>query len=156
MDKIKELLQAAIDELEKTNVVEQKTRPRQYVPENGEEYFYILPRGEVSRERWDRYSIDRYRLEIGDVYRTEEEAQKVVDRKKLIHELWQEEGVLLEPDWGDENQLKYYLYYSYYLAKWVKSNHMLVQSQFELPHFESKEAVEAIIEKYGSRLDVLL
>ena len=161
MDKIEQLARELLEEIEerKCEAVVQDVKeahPRRYVTEIGEVYVCIISTGELSCAVWDNDNIDKARLEMGNVYRTKEEAQKVVNRKKLIQELWQEDGVLLEPDWGDENQLKYYLYYSYYLAKWVKSNHMLVQSQFELPHFESKEAVEAVIEKYGSRLDVLL
>lgn len=51
-------------------------------PELGERYYIVSDFGNVNESHWDGYSIDNFRLKIGDVFRTEAEAERMVHRLK--------------------------------------------------------------------------
>lgn len=52
-------------------------KPKKYVPENGEQYFYFDSFGEETSYTWGGESeADTFRLSIGNVHRTSEDVQK--------------------------------------------------------------------------------
>lgn len=54
-------------------------------PKHGDRYFYLDTIGEFSVCRWQGDEVDLYRLSIGNVHRTEEEAIKYRDRLIALH-----------------------------------------------------------------------
>ena len=49
-------------------------------PSAGDIYYYIKATGDVSWDTWDDHEIDKKRLAIGNIYKTKEEAESVLDR----------------------------------------------------------------------------
>lgn len=60
-----------------------------FIPENYEEYWRITDDGVICRSWWDKTTIDKNRLAIGNVFRTKEEAEFEIERLKVINELRQ-------------------------------------------------------------------
>jgi len=48
---------------------------KQCVPRKNEKYWFVSAEGEVLQDHWDDFSIDKWRLEIGNVHFTKKEAQ---------------------------------------------------------------------------------
>lgn len=68
-----------------------------WVPESQNLYYSVLANGSVSREKWNDGSDDDARYQIGNVYRTEQEAQDEVKRRESIAKAWWPE--FGEPCW---------------------------------------------------------
>lgn len=125
---------------------------RGWVPDVDEEYYYITSAGGIWYTINVNATTDKSYIAQGNCYPTREIAEKARDRRALVAELWREDGVLHEVDWADRGQPKSFLGYD---GAWRTDWTHLVQYNFGLPHFKTKEHVKAIIKKYGDRLDLL-
>ena len=95
-------------------VVEEK---RQYWKPKKDEKYYFITAYEydvcVMDDMNDEVIVDDNRINMGNCFKTEEEAEHMVEKLKVIHELQKfayenNEG---EIDWKNFNQCKYYLVY---------------------------------------------
>jgi hypothetical protein len=59
---------------------------RIWKPEFGEKYYYITTRGDVAYNTFNN-SLDEYRLSFRNVFKTAEEARKMVEKLKIINKL---------------------------------------------------------------------
>ena len=92
-------------------IVEEKKK--YWIPEEKEKYFYIEDCMGVSDDRNVQAPIDYCRFNIGNFFKTKIEAEHILEKLKVIHELQKfayenNEG---EIDWKNFNQCKYYLVY---------------------------------------------
>ena len=92
-------------------IVEEKKK--YWTPKEKEKYFYIEDCIGVSDDRNVQAPIDYCRFNIGNCFKTKEEAEHILEKLKVIHELQKfayenNEG---EIDWKNFNQCKYYLVY---------------------------------------------
>ena len=92
-DEIK-ALKERIAELE-----EQEKQEREF-PQYGNTYWCINAYGGVSKEIWDGYDIEKDMLEIGNGFRTEQEAEFAVEKLKVEAELRKFSRPFM---WGGEN-----------------------------------------------------
>lgn len=85
-----------------------------FVPKENEKYYFVDYVGEVSWYLNDDI-LDKSIIDSRQVYRTEAEAEFARD-KAIFLEFMRKEFLRNSDviDWGDNNQTKYYLYYSYY------------------------------------------
>lgn len=81
LQKLKEEFEQRIRELE------DKYKPEEEWPESGDDYWYIFGSGKVSRSFWVDATLDKRMLEIGNVFKTKEEAEFEVERRKVLCEL---------------------------------------------------------------------
>ena len=56
-------------------------------PQEGDDYCYTTMLGRVCHESWDNLDSETKMLELGNIYRTEEEAEFDVEKKKVETEL---------------------------------------------------------------------
>jgi hypothetical protein len=145
LDKIKPLLEEA-----------KPTHWRRWKPERDDWYYFISSTAGIDGFRNNCDEVARGLISLGNAFQTRKQAEKIRDRNKLIHELWQEDGALLKPDWGNSDRDKFSIYYDHGLRMWTQTEAYTMQEAFILPHFKTKESAQAIIEKYGDRLDLLL
>ena len=61
-------------------------------PKQGEIYYFAYSNGEVASEEYADIPIDRVRVEIGNCFKTEEEAEKTIEKLKALRRL-REAGV---------------------------------------------------------------
>ena len=104
-------------ELDSCEVIpEEKPKYGQWVPAHSDKYYSISSHGDVCLHKWysdcERWSPSR--LSMGNVYKTKEEAEKVVEYQKAYTKVVNRIAELNEgwkPDWNDGNQIKYYIDY---------------------------------------------
>lgn len=104
-------LREQLERLEAVHAAEQKAKKGGvFVPKKGEDYWFIdSDYGIACASDWDNSSFDRCNLEMGNAYRTEEEAEQVVTNRKIHTFLRMQMDFVA--DWSDEEQDKYYLIY---------------------------------------------
>ena len=108
----------------------------------GENYYFISEVLQVSlaRNKGDDYAYAR--IMKRNVYRTKEEAQFALDMYNFCKER------SFEPDWGDDNEIKCYLYLRYEDKKADYSK--IFSFNYFLPfYYPTAEAVKEIINKYS-------
>jgi len=77
---IKNMINELTDALKKfTEMYEKESNV--WKPENGETYWFVRSTGSVDTDRWYNNSVDVYRHDIGNCYRTEAEAVYYRDRR---------------------------------------------------------------------------
>ena len=86
-----------------------------FIPNENERYWFIDARtGKVNNLSWSDDSVDKYQLSLGNVYRTEEEAEQALDfqtrKAKLIKEIEDSSEPI---DWDNIDQRKYFFYFDY-------------------------------------------
>ena len=67
--------------------LEQQVEQEQEFPQNNDEYWYINDEGEVFDTFYDNHYIDRYHQEIGNIFKTEEQAEFAVEKLKVENDL---------------------------------------------------------------------
>ena len=90
-------------------VVEEKKK--WWKPELDEKYYMICSDGSIDYNNYDFDGADRRIMGIGNCFQTEEQAEFMAEKLKVIHELekFAFENNEKEIDWNDVNQTKYYL-----------------------------------------------
>ena len=83
-------------------------------PEYDEWYFYVSGYGIVGSNVWINAYIDNGYYEIGNCFKTEEEADFALEKLKVEAELrrFAEENNEYEIDWKDDDQEKWFMYYN--------------------------------------------
>ena len=92
-------------------VVEEKKK--YWTPKEKEKYFYIEDCMGVSDDRNVQAPIDYCRFNIGNFFKTKIEAEHILEKLKVIHELqkFANENNEEKIDWKNKTQYKYYLVY---------------------------------------------
>ena len=67
--------------------LEELVKEEQEFPQDGDKYWYMIDEGAVFCTFYDNRYIDRYHQEIGNIFRTEEEAKFAVEKLKVEAEL---------------------------------------------------------------------
>lgn len=121
----KEELQNKIEDLEKqlAEVKEQVNsiefegikKGRRWKPEINENYYYLISDGFVSFGPWKNDMTDMFKFDIGNCFKTEQEAEEFKENlltKQALKDLALELNNGVEIDWDDENQRKYFFNYT--------------------------------------------
>ena len=83
-------------------------------PKESERYYFIDAYQEgIGNDTNDGTDVDDFRLSIGNYFKTKEEAEHMVEKLKVIHELqkFAYENNERENDWNNFSQTKFYLIY---------------------------------------------
>lgn len=132
-------------------VIEEKKE--YWKPKKDEKYFcieeYIQGVGSDVNGEWN---IDDFRFNMGNYFKTKEEAEHMVEKLKVIHELqkFAYENNEREIDWNNENQEKHVILYS---NNRKELDITCVNSSKYLPfniYFASKETALKAIEEIGA------
>ena len=67
--------------------LEELAKDEQGFPQDGDNYWYINPLGIVLRDEWLGFVSERYMIEIGNVFKTEQDAHFAVEKLKVEAEL---------------------------------------------------------------------
>lgn len=131
-------------------------KDKRWVPEYGEKYWYV---NNVGNEDWRYYKndvIDNFRINTGNCFKTREEAEKHQDKLFAIAEVtayMYENDLVLEPDWSDKKQRKYYIYYYNEYKKFSYEYHYYTQYCNILPYLKSSEACQQVIKEKEEALN---
>lgn len=115
---LKQQLEAAQQEITKLQqAIEQAEAENDTRSKDGDEYYFIGSYGKISYEHFfSKNIVDNMRIDIGNCYKTKEEAEQAVEKMKVMTELkrladksWKEAGA--EINWSDDNTSKYFVRY---------------------------------------------
>ena len=67
--------------------LEEQVKEEQEFPQDGDGYWYIDDYGYILNEKWDGPDFEEFRLEIGNVFKTKEQAEFAVEKLKVEAEL---------------------------------------------------------------------
>ena len=151
-------LRKRIDELE----AQAKTEESDSWPKYGNECWAIDGDGDLFDFVWNLEDNQLHRLEIGNVFRTKEDAEREVERRKVLTELrklakasWGGTKI----DWTDDTKYKWQIRFAHDVAdgdKFDAINWRAIQYQGGVA-FATEQAAKAAIETIGAdRLMLLL
>lgn len=135
-EKIGEEIKAALE----------KYKEKQSWPQMGDKYWYIKFNNTIGCTEWDNMTEEFQMLEIGNVFRTQEEAEFKTEQLKVLHELEQ---------LADDDQIDAYKNYHYILIYdfdefAVKIDDIVCAGfMYGTHYFKSKESAQAAIDKIG-------
>lgn len=72
---------------ERVAELEELAKDEKGFPQDGDNYWYINPLGIVLRDEWLGFVSERYMIEIGNVFKTEQDAHFAVEKLKVDTEL---------------------------------------------------------------------
>lgn len=133
-----------IDELKR----EYKEKNEKWIPEEGEEYYFIDEELNVGWNWFDNDDTDEVIFKYNKVFKTEEEAQEYADylkaRKEYSYEFSKEE-------WEETEIKKYFIYYNYE-SKRIGVDYYNSFFEMNTIHFKTEEEVQAFIDKYRKQI----
>ena len=138
-------------------VVEEKKK--YWKPKESERYYFIDAYQEgIGNDTNDGTDVDDFRLSIGNYFKTKEEAEHMVEKLKVIHELqkFAYENNEREIDWNDGTQQEHFIFYNHNNDKvdvtWRGVNQFLPFNIYFAPQEIVLKAIETIgadrIKKY--------
>ena len=135
-----EQLEKELAELKKL----EKEKVKQFNPKIGDEYWFINTVGGTSLSEWEHDDFDKDVYDIGNTYRTKEEAEFVVEKIRTEAELRK----FSKPfEWGGNN---YYILSDMNDSSLTIGNMGFYRSQGTV-YFESEEKAQEAIRAVGER-----
>ena len=131
-------LEKELDELKKVEIEDDE------FPRYNENYWFVNSNGDIDGTQWCNTEIDNYRKDFLRIFRSGEECERYLE----IQKAFKDESKKFEPNWKDNGQYKYYLYYDYDYGDNIKINSAWSQQMATL-YFESKEILEELIARFG-------
>lgn len=99
---------------------EAEAQKKQKEPKLGEKYFYISQFGRAILDTFTQHPTDFARKNLGNFFSTEERAEQVAKKMRLLLQLEQLHDQICPdyvPDWED-NKLKFYVYFDHEQGNW--------------------------------------
>lgn len=113
-------------------------------PEFGEKYYYMTTNGNVGQDTFNT-SFDKYRLSFRNVFKTAEEARKMVEKIKIINKLRELSNI----KFNENQKSKWCIFYDFDKNELTCIyNRYCKHSPFEV-YFASKEDCQKAIETIG-------
>jgi len=131
-------------------------------PEIGQLYHYISGAGRTDYSYWNKSYSVRYHYDIGNIFKTKEEAQEALDtgwvaKRKAEVKLLRfiaENDLEFGPDWDDDDEDKYCVRYSHD-SRSFQIGESCTQQYSILPHFKSREDAQKVIDAMTPELKIL-
>lgn len=136
---------------EEIDKAEQEEKCSNKMPfEKGEDYYYISTAGEIAFNEWVNDSIDIWRFNQGNAFKTRQEAEDKLFQLRLEGKAREFRRInncdVSEEDWKNMNKNKYYIYYS--LINGIAINtHCVNIEPTKLGFFNSEEMVKKFVEE---------
>lgn len=154
MDRIEQLTQQ-IQELEKELAVEKRKAEVLYLIQKTEDCWKVHSDGCISKGTWDGYPYEKNLYAQGNVFHTQEEAEKERDRRILLTRFRQFRDKCngdWKPDFEDWEVNKYYLAYSY-VSNAVCCFAALCNTDFQpFGYFKNRTDGERAIKLFGDEI----
>ena len=123
-------------------LVELEAESEYWEPKEYRRYFTMTSRGHVISDTHDNMETDFGRIDIGNFFKTEEEAK---DRIQLLRVLanGKKSCAGFVPDWGDDDQVKYRVTLDVLLNTWVAACY---QYEGALLYFPTREVAQTFLD----------
>lgn len=136
-------------------------RAGRFIPNRGDEYWFIHNDGKVTDDVWDGdvYTIDRNRFKMGNIYETQEETELERDRRLALVECLDEIARLNDgwlPDWTDGTECKHSLMFSHDY-KTIDIDRLRWSQRLKSTHyFKSSELAQQFIKTHGDKYKLVM
>lgn len=157
IEQLEAAIAAANEKLAELKAAE-ATQAEKAWPQNNHHYWFVDTDGRTDTSRWASDRIDAARMAIGNVFRTEEDAEREAERRKVLTRLRQLERESWgdgKADWKNTRQDKWYLFFSHHDGTWNTERYTSVQDQGSV-YFATEEAARAAVETIGAERLMLL
>lgn len=127
-----------------------KSRVGRQVPENGDIYYFLGTTGTFHGDKWTNDSCDRQRFNSYNCFKTEEEAQKEIDRRLIkakLNEIANRLNGCQVIQWNSAIQRKYYLNLDTGVS--LTLNFSLINKMEGTTYCLSEDFLEVAIEEIG-------
>ena len=123
--------------------------PKVWKPKESEKYYVFDEEVNIVRQYWANDEFDNIRYEIGNCFKTEEEAQKTLEKINIYMQLkrYAEEHNTEKIDWNNSYQTKFYLYYE--IDGNLEIGDVCCSKHIGQVYFTSEEIAEQAIEEIG-------
>lgn len=124
---------------------------KDWEPKKGDKYYYINDAGSIFNYDCREDISDEAHLNIGNYFKTEEDAKHMVEKLKVIRKLqkFAYENNEKEINWNNEKQSKFFLYFDYYLKRVrISSCINWIYLPFNI-YFNSEEIAKKAIDTIG-------
>ena len=134
-----------LEELQKEAEEQEALKP--WKPKTEEQYFFVKDSFYASGYWNENDEVDNHNFEIGNCFRTEERAEQIAKKMRLLLRLEQLHDMLCPdyvPDWGNYGQ-KFLVYFNHAENRW----HIGASNAFELrcaTYFDTEENAEKAAE----------
>lgn len=128
--------------------------PKPWKPKDGEDYFYIGI--DFTIDSWENVDddTDKRNFRIGNYFPTEERAEQVAEKMRLLLRLEQLHDMLCPdyvPDFGS-GEATYCLYYDYSSSRWAVEGWYDCNCRVNGPYFDTEENAEKAAEILNKEL----
>lgn len=161
MDRIEEL-EKQITELDERKValqheleLEKQKTEIEYPLKDGEQYWYVTTGGVTMDDTWSNHWVDRIYYEQGNVFLTEKEAQREIDRRALLTRFRQFRDKCngdWEPEFDDFLQDKYTIRCDYGLKELFLFGEGRVYEFSLFGYFKNGDDCKRAIELFGDEI----
>lgn len=131
-------LEKELNELKKVEIEDNE------FPRLREQYWFVETDGYVVYAYWDDNTTDNHRKDFLRIFKTKKECERYLE----IQVAFKDEPKKFKPNWQDNSQYKYYLYYDYDYGDNIKINSAW-SKQVATLYFESREILEELISRFG-------
>ena len=152
-NEIKGLENRKIKLLKELEIEKQKTKTKiEYQLKNGDNYWYVAAAGVTYTDTWTNQFIDRAYYKQGNIFLTEKEAQREIERRDLLTRFRQFRDKC-NGDWKPTiNEKKYYIFFNFEEQKF-KIDWFCRIGIFELLGiFKNKADAERAVELFGDEI----
>ena len=154
MDRIEQLTQQ-IQKLEKDLAVEKRKAEVLYLIQKTEDCWKVHSDGCISKGTWDGYPYEKNLYAQGNVFHTQEEAEKERDRRILLTRFRQFRDKCngdWKPDWEEKNEDKFFILFNHESSE-LKSNWCSYSQPFSsFGFFKNIEDANRAIELFGDEI----
>lgn len=112
-----------------------------WIPEKGDNYFYVYANGDVYEAEHTDSSGDRKMIAVGNHFKTREEAEEEAEKLKVITELRE---YAFKPDWEDHDQKKWMIHYSHKHDNFTAAFHLFEEQPNSIYFRTEKDALDAV------------
>lgn len=128
-------LQELKDRIAELEALIDKQEPKVWEPTGGEDYYWLAGIGSVNRENMSTDRIDRSRIELGNYFKTQEQAEQARDFTLAMAKL-RKQTKGFKPDWGNGYEEKYSIIYSH--MNWEIDSRLMMLHPGQV-YFRTKE-----------------
>lgn len=158
MSRIEEL-EKQITELDERKValqheleLEKQKTEIEYPLKDGEQYWYVTTGGVTMDDTWSNHWVDRIYYEQGNVFLTEKEAQREIDRRALLSRFKQYRDKC-NGNWKPTfDEIKYYIFLKCENFSFCVSSSMYWNYFNMFGYFKNKADAERVIELFGDEI----
>lgn len=131
------------------NLIEKANKESKvFKPELNEEYYFLNCDGEINYLDWNEAQFDKKVYDLGNCFKTKEEAKFMIERLKVNAELQRfADEHNNKIDWKNSASNKYFIFYNHSIEKVeIITNYSFKSNNI---YFSSKEICEQAIKKIG-------